>query len=804
MLILSLGASVVPQSEQVLAAPSDVVINEFLADDSTGDANRDGTSPNSEDDFVEIFNTSLAESIDLTGWSLKINGFVYHEFSTSLPPDCAIVVFSSVNPADFNDIGSATVVSASAGPFFLFASSGTISLEDASGVEVTSYDYTSATGASQTRSPDGSGSFVAHNTVSTELYSPGTQLDGTLFACQAGCSAPATLIHEIQGSGATSPLDGETHTIEAVVTGDFQSVPGDTDGLEGFFVQEETGDADADSTTSEGIFVSAPDVAAGDVATGDVVRITGTVEESFGQTQLAVTGSESPEICSTGQSINPTEVTLPLTGSRDDALEPYEGMLVEFNDVTITEYFNFDRFGEIWLAADGRRYQPTQQHAPGSTEWQAAVDANELNYIILDDGRDNQNPLPARHPVGGALNFIGGSEFTTSNRFRGGDTLNGVVGALGYGFSAYRIQPTQGATYGAQTQRPTAPASVGSPDITVATVNVLNYFTTLDDGSDICGPNEDQGCRGADALNEFVRQHTKLVAALNAIDADVVGLVEVENANYDPATEVDPVLDALLNGLGGEPGLNDVSSSTYDYISTGPLGEDAIKVAFIYKTDTVTPVGDFASLETADIFVGAQTNRVPLAQAFEYTDFAEGEVGESFIAVVNHYKSKGSSCGAGDDDTTTGQGNCNGTRNAASQAILGWLDTDPTGTEIEETLIIGDLNSYAMEDPIDTLKNAGYTDLIGSDTAYSFVFSGEWGYLDYALANSSLNSKVTGTTIWHINADEPDILSYDTTFNDPSFYEDNEYRSSDHDPVIVGLELTGDPTNVIYLPTIYR
>ena len=82
--------------------------------------------------------------------------------------------------------------------------------------------------------------------------------------------------------------------------------------------------------------------------------------------------------------------------------------------------------------------------------------------------------------------------------------------------------------------------------------------------------------------------------------------------------------------------------------------------------------------------------------------------------VVNHLKSKGSGCGAGDDDTTTGQGNCNGTRTLAAQALADWLATDPTGSGDPDVLIIGDLNSYAKEDPIVALQNAGYTNLVAA------------------------------------------------------------------------------------------
>jgi predicted extracellular nuclease len=225
-------------------------------------------------------------------------------------------------------------------------------------------------------------------------------------------------------------------------------------------------------------------------------------------------------------------------------------------------------------------------------------------------------------------------------------------------------------------------------------------------------------------------------------------------------------------------------------------------VAFIYKPASVSPVGSFAVLDSSvDSRFNDEKNRPALAQTF-----ANNATGGIFTTVVNHLKSKGSACDdVGDPDTGDGSGNCNLTRKAAAEALVDWLANDPTGIGDEDFLIIGDLNSYDKEEPIDAIK-AGpddtpdtaddYTDMVyhfqGED-AYSYVFDGQVGYLDHALANTDMFSETTGVTIWHINADEPDIIDYDTSFKQPAqaaLYEDNAYRSSDHDPVIVGLELT--------------
>jgi predicted extracellular nuclease len=192
-------------------------------------------------------------------------------------------------------------------------------------------------------------------------------------------------------------------------------------------------------------------------------------------------------------------------------------------------------------------------------------------------------------------------------------------------------------------------------------------------------------------------------------------------------------------------------------------------------------------------------NRPALAQTFRHNDS-----GEVFTVSINHFKSKSTDCNdVADPDNGDGQGNCNGVRTAAANALLNWLADDPTGSGDADFLIIGDLNSYAMEDPVTALENAGYSNLIktfvGSD-AYSFVFSAEAGYLDHALASPALLPQVSGITIWHINADEPRALDYNDSVRDPgeissdplnppALYQANAYRAADHDPILIGLQL---------------
>lgn len=602
------------------------------------------------------------------------------------------------------------------------------------------------------------------------------------------CGDPAKFIHEIQGPGLISPYENATNiSIEGIVTADYQG-PGQ---FSGYYLQEEDAQVDANPSTSEGIFVFNTSFA---VNVGDKVRVKGTVTEFNGLTEITPV---STLLCSTGNALPATtSVNLPVT-SLDD-FETYEGMQVIFPQaLVIAEYFNYDRFGEMVLAlplaGETRPFTGTAIDEPGD-DANARTLANSLRRITLDDGLNTQNPSTLRHP--------NGNPFSLSNRFRGGDTVQNTVGILTFGFDLYRIQPTAGAQYTSVNPRPAAPEAVGG-SLRVAAMNTLNYFVTADypTGNPLdnkCGPLNTVECRGwdSDQSDEFTRQRTKLLQALTGLDADIIGLNELENS-----TGVEPLADIVA-------GLNDLlGAETYSYINTGTIGTDAIKVGIIYRPAEASPVGTFKLLTSAidPRFIDTKS-RPSLAQTF-----IVNATGARFTVVVNHFKSKGSACDdliPPDPDLGDGQGNCSQTRRAAAEALVDWLATDPTGSGDPDFIIMGDLNSYAQEDTIDEIK-AGSDDTVGTSDdftnlishfqgayAYSYTFDGQAGYLDHALANASLLAQTSGAADWHINSDEPDVLDYDTSFKPPSqdaLYETNAYRTSDHDPVVVGLDLVNYP-----------
>ncbi|MBO1927874.1 ExeM/NucH family extracellular endonuclease [Thiomicrorhabdus sp. 6S2-11] len=563
-------------------------------------------------------------------------------------------------------------------------------------------------------------------------------------------------IHDVQGSGAVSPLAGQVVTVEAVITAVAPN-------MNGYFIQEELADQDADLLTSEGVFVY------GDVtglAVGDKVQVTAKVTEYYDLTEL--TNVTEVTVLASGEITLPVEVALPFASA--DFMERYEGMLVSFpQNLTVTENYTLGRYGEFWLSSGGRLMIPTNVVTPGA-DANTLQAQNDLNRILVDDLNTAQNPDPVIYPA---------PSLDASNTLRSGYQLEDLTGVVSYGFGDYRIQPTVEPSFTEANPRTTAPTSVGG-SLKVASFNVLNYFNG--DGLGAGFPTS----RGADTAEEFERQQVKIVQAISAMDVDIIGLMEIENDGYSANSAIASLVEALNAEVG---------ETRYAFINPGiaKIGTDEIAVGLIYNQQTVTPKGTAAILDSSvDARFIDDKNRPALAQSF--TEIATNG---GLTVAVNHLKSKGSSCDSlGDPDLGDGQGNCNLTRKAAAEALVDWLATDPTNSGDSDRLIIGDLNAYAMEDPITAIKSAGYSDLIFdlNGGGYSYVFDGQSGYLDHALASAPLQSQVTGVTEWHINTDEPISLDYNEEYKSENqkitYYASDAYRSSDHDPVIIGLNLT--------------
>ncbi|MHB8193385.1 MAG: ExeM/NucH family extracellular endonuclease [Bellilinea sp.] len=608
----------------------------------------------------------------------------------------------------------------------------------------------------------------------------------------AGCGTPYNHMRWLHEEGFLSL--GQSYMVEGVVTAYAPD-------MGGYFLQDPN--PDSDPSTSEGIFVNDPGRI---VAPGERIRLYGMLIEydsppaSFGQHyhQKEIVLEAGIERCDAGNIIEPVVIDLPLTGS---TLEQYEGMLVTIPEaLTVQQNYFQGRFGQLTLAADGRVFNPN--NGQGGT-----LDDAIARMIVLDDGSHQQNPRPLPY-------------YAADGAVRAGDTLSGLTGVLDQGrinsarpddpdFSAefpnvyYRLHPTHPPVFTPANPRSAsaAPPDVGE-QLKVAGFNVHNFFTTLDATPyPAASPYDSINTpRGADDAEELTRQTDKLVAALTALDAEVVGLTEVE------AWQGADAVDALLAALNAELGTGTYAAvpdpAGFPYPQKLPeIGGDFIKVALIYKPASVTPLGP-SLMDNDPVY-----SRVPLAQTFSAN--TDGEV---FSVVVNHFKSKGS-CpdGVSDLNRDYGQGCWNALREQQAQRLLTFVEDVQTASADPDVLVIGDLNAYGAEEPVAVLTSGGLTDLVAAYVPaadrYSYIFDGQSGYLDHALATESLAGQVTDAAFWHINADEPSLIDYNSEYKSVDLYADHFFRSSDHDPLLVGLNIEIPPPAVTYdlfLPVVGR
>ncbi|HEU5436345.1 MAG TPA: ExeM/NucH family extracellular endonuclease, partial [Telluria sp.] len=626
------------------------------------------------------------------------------------------------------------------------------------GISLANFTAAGADGASA------SVSLVADASVASGNYPVAvrfTNNEGQDASCTVTLSVSGTLtIPQIQGSAATSQYRNTVQTTQGVVTA---KLPGG-----GFFIQDAAGDGDP--TTSDALFVFGASTTA---AVGDLVRVSGTVVEytpnGATRSYTELSNVTSVTRVGPGATVAPTNIELPNAD-----LARYEGMLVRFTSpLTVNQTAYLGERGELTLSY-GRRELPTNRYVPGSADALALEAANARNVIVLDDGIFS---TPAQVPY-----------LAADGTVRSGDTvtdLTGVLdfGAIGGGGASFKVQPTEVPVFTRTNPRTDGPV-LAPGNVKVTNANVLNFFTTFTNGGDAWGrtgqgckvgsTTRASNCRGADNMAEFVRQRDKIVASLNAIDADVVGLNEIQNNDDIAVTYLVEQLNAARGAL------------TYAVVPKPAVtGTDAIRVAMIYKPSVVSLVG--AALSDGD----GVNNRPPMAQTFKAAN------GAKFSMVVNHLKSKGGcgGSGAGDSDSGDGQGCWNATRVEQAQRLVSYFIPQVVSASGDpDVLVMGDLNSYGFENPITYLTSNGLVNEIErfvrpNGIAYSYIFGGLSGYLDHALASTSLDPQVADVAEWHNNADEPDAIDYNLGDNTVDPYIKNAYRASDHDPVVVSLNL---------------
>lgn len=554
-------------------------------------------------------------------------------------------------------------------------------------------------------------------------------------ACAATPKERVVPIGDVQGDGTRSPLDGQTVTVEGVVTAAFAD-------LGGVFVQDA---GDGKATTSDALFVAFEgDTPAPVLTAGDRIRVRGIVGERKAGGDDTLTALHAPVIQSRGTGrIAPTVLTAQPTD-----WEALEGMLVRIDaPLTLSGTDALGRFGELTASFGGRLWQPSEVATPGSAEAKRLAADNARRTLVLDDGSAKRDPATVWYVKKG-------------QPLRTGTVLTGVQGIVDARHGGWRLQLTAAPTIAAP-ERPAIPQVAGNTR--VAAFNLENLFNG--DGKGGGFPTE----RGAKTAAQYQAQMQKLVGTIRGLNPDIAALMELENDGYGADSSLAQLV-AALNAGGG----------TWRFIDAkqGP-GPDTIRVGIIYLSDNVKPVGKPATLEAGPF---GERSRSPLAQAF-----VRGN-GTPFVVVANHLKSKGCSEATGADaDQKDGAGCWNALRLDSAKRLHAWLKADPTRTRSDRVVMLGDFNAYAMEDPVRWLRDdAGWVDAFkqaGIEQPYSYVYNGLTGRLDHALLSPSLAKQLRGAAEWHINADEQDAQGY--ADGDPTV----PFRSSDHDPLLLGFDL---------------
>lgn len=574
------------------------------------------------------------------------------------------------------------------------------------------------------------------------------------------CGAAAARISAIQGAQTLSPLVGEVVEVEARVSARF------IDGLGGFYLASEANEQDGDAMTSEGVFVRYDQPF--DAPVGSRVRVRATVAElgAAPDTQTALIEVSQLMRCE-GKPVTLPPVAIAAAGSEANDWERHEGELISIaGPLSLVGNDDLLRHGTLIVSFDGRDYTPTERHPPGP-EARGLDSANAATRLVLDDARREEFPKRLWHLP---------ELLSAEAPYRVDSQISEISGVLEQHEGEYRVQLV--APLGAVTQapRPGKPPEVDG-DVRVASFNVLNFFNG--DGAGGGFPTE----RGARNPESLARQTAKIIAALDALDADIVALMEVENDGFGATSALAELVQRLNRARGKERG-------DYAFVNAGVerVGEDPIRVALIYRQSRVRPEGE-AVFTREGPFAGA--SRPPLAQRFVAGDF-------EFIVVANHFKSKGCQDAEGPDrDQEDAQGCFNASRVESARVLADWLATDPVHAGHDRILLVGDLNAYGSEDPVRHLVSRGYVDAVAthmSEPAYSYVFRGQSGRLDHALVSASLAAHIGSAGEWHINADESPAFEYDQPEYDrralKTRYRPDMFRSSDHDPLLIGLRLT--------------
>jgi len=442
-----------------------------------------------------------------------------------------------------------------------------------------------------------------------------------------------------------------------------------------------------------------------------------------------------------------TEVSLPLSTSEREQLD---GKCIRIDGPMVaTDVYRFGR-GNFKLSGNGLQYIPTEVMMPGP-ETGGLLESNKAYSlpVFMPDSIADPNLLVSGTRV---------------------DHITGVVAHDGRDIrvSLTSIAVDPGVSF-------ITPSAVNENSLRIVGMNLHNYFNG--DGRGFGFPTQ----RGAETVEDFLHQRTRIGAAINVLNPHVIAVMELENDGFDADSAARDFIHLANNATDG------------DWAVTRPAGDntgdDQITVGIFYRSDRLTAIG------SADTLTGPEFERSRQPQAQLFQQLPDGE---NILIVINHLKSKGSCPESGPDaDQKDGQGCWNPMRKASAEIMSAWAKKVALSHGTDNILILGDMNAYRNEDPIEAIRQAGFTELVeenpgkqqpgneNQDRHHSFAYYGQHGTLDYAFSSTSLLGKVRAAFIWNVNAKFPANMELPHPW----------LRFSDHDPVVVDLDLRHSMTS---------
>lgn len=431
------------------------------------------------------------------------------------------------------------------------------------------------------------------------------------------------------------------------------------------------------------------------------------------------------------------------------------------NELVVVRTYGDKLEGKITLAPSLLR-TPTDVELPGSEAYKKLAAAIETSKLTLaSTGITLLDPAYQTLRVGSKLTGVKGKISKDGSRYVITlTTAPSMNHAKRLTFSEVQATASKGISTSPFASTLIAKSAVDASAaknsvISVASMNLEYYMAS---------PSKWGHSNGARDEAAFQRQNQKIVSAMEAMKADIFAICEIEEGDYSPAY----LTEQLNKALG---------TNVYQWIDTGDKKVSSYtKNTFIYNSEVVNPYKDCKNYE--DDYLKLRH----IIQCFE-----QKSSGEKFILSLNHFKAKSGKASGNNVDQHDGQGAFNARRVEEAANCLKTFQTLQEYYGDTDVMVVGDLNSYSKEDPIRTFTDAGYVDELMKyvPESWSYVYDGQVGYLDHILSSASMSQQVVKAFTWDVNASEPSALGYEFT----SYFQSNAYRYSDHNPVIVHLNL---------------